>query len=472
MGGGRERGVVRNDRTNIQDIWRQNRSPQGADVAGDWERGAIVKGEGQSAEVPGGGTKRNRADNAGWEVLGVTTSPAPQESPAQKKTKPAEELGNTKKSYLNAVVQENDEVETMLSENEAVQELQRLRTENKELKEIMILDKQERLRAEQKLTEHLNRMEVLPKLGFIQKTKRPDGWRFIDLFQRFNLCSKYYQKEHNRNYMRTTADALSSFNDGDKVTPCVCERLGPCPFSHQSEERFIELRLNGKMQSWKSKPCDNYKDGGCCFPDELCYYWHWDADIKKDVKLRCFGQVHKSKNCAKGVLVEHCQEIVKSSNELKQENERLYEEGVDMVEAREKRLGKEEGRQPYDKLSNRSFKYFEAVKKLVKAGRLTMTEDLEFDATEMIEAAEKQEYIKGKAVKGVGHSWRTLSAYIPPISITGDSYTAAKKTRHSEELKEIRLERRRRSPRDHASRDYRGKCGGAASEPEAEGPSN
>eukprot|EP01050_Picozoa_sp_SAG11_P054999 SAG11_NODE_33363_length_277_cov_4.876404_1_plen_48_part_01 len=43
-GGGRERGVVRNDRTNIENIWRQNRSPQGqADVAGAWERGAEVK---------------------------------------------------------------------------------------------------------------------------------------------------------------------------------------------------------------------------------------------------------------------------------------------------------------------------------------------------------------------------------------------------------------------------------------------
>ena len=99
--------------------------------------------------------------------------------------------------------------------------------------------------------------------------------------------------------------------DSDGITPCACARMGPCPFAHSIEERDIEVRLHNRAQNWKTKPCDNYQDGGCCFPGKVCFFWHWDKDIARDVKLRCFGNVHKSRNCAKGVLAEHCQEIVK-----------------------------------------------------------------------------------------------------------------------------------------------------------------
>eukprot|EP01050_Picozoa_sp_SAG11_P023015 SAG11_NODE_4502_length_1872_cov_16.411168_2_plen_470_part_00 len=469
MGGGRERGVVRNDRTNIQDIWRQNRSPQGANVAGAWERGAEVKGEGQNAEVPGKGTKRDRADDAEWARGGGEGAAAA----APKRIKPDDELKNLGEE-LRKLREENEEVETMLSENDAVQELQRLRTENKNLKEIMILDKLAKIRAEQKLIEHLNRIEWMAKIGNWQKTRNPDGFRFVDLFQRWNLCSKWYIQTHNREFVKKSGNGeLAIVMKSDGVTPLSCERMGPCPYAHSIEERDIEVRLHSRAQNWKTKPCDNYKDGGCCFPGEICFFWHWEEDVAKDLKLRCFGNVHKSRNCAKGVLAEHCQEIVKSTNQRNQEDDRLYAEGLDKVEAREKRLGKEEGRKPYDKLSNRSFAYFNAVKKLVKAGRLTLTKDLEFDATEMIDAFKRQE--SSGVVNLMGQSWRNGSHYLPPVSANGNAYTTEEKQQQHDELSEIKKRQyktQRRSPRNHASNDYRGKYGGAASEPEAEGPSN
>eukprot|EP01050_Picozoa_sp_SAG11_P023737 SAG11_NODE_4860_length_1743_cov_9.509732_1_plen_528_part_00 len=525
---GRESGVVRNDRTNMEDIWRLNRSPQGqADVAGAWERGAKVKG-----------TKRDRADSVS-EGDGPTTRRRTHHSPAQAPpsqnsmrqggSAPAQEsalqnrLRQTEEKSVRLQTK-NQELEEELNllktkikykqrdlkklEEEAVKSAsnsdkknkeldkvfkikENLKTENQKQKEELEKAQSEIEHLSEKMTgntlkmeqamnqleDHLNKTKYMSKFGHVRKSAK-GYFEFIDTYQRHVLCPWWYQ--------RTEKSRIENIDLGDaSTTPLLCEKLGACPFAHNIEERNIELKLSGEQKLRKSKVCKSANQKyPCCFTAEDCWFWHEEEDTARGVPFNDRANKYKRIDSAKSTPKEnpiHFAKVAKKKQIRAQEKRVWIAEAMSRIEAREKKLDEDypQGRKPYDKLSNRSPLYLQAVLKLVKAGRLSVSiEDLEGEPSITNEIAARQEagpgihrvpsiYIRSnylsQNLNEVGERQK-VAAPTPAASLI--DYVVASTQSVEEE------EPPRRSPRDHASRNHKGKYGGAASEPEAEGPSN
>eukprot|EP01050_Picozoa_sp_SAG11_P023833 SAG11_NODE_4909_length_1725_cov_4.039360_3_plen_350_part_00 len=332
------------------------------------------------------------------------------------------------------------------------EELEQAQSEIEHLSQKMFFNTKEKEKAVNQLEGHLNRTKYMNKIGFVEKSTK-GFFTFTDLYRRGVLCHHWYSRTskcQNEHYFH-----LGNIS--------VCERLGPCPFARNVEERNIELKLSGTERLRKSSECGKRKYP-CCFTAEDCWFWHREEDTARGVPFNDQSNEHKRQGSSKATPKElqiHYNKVAKENQRSEQKVKDWYTEALDMIEAREKKLDEDypEERKPYDKLLNRSPLYLEAVEQLVKAGRLTVSiEDLEGEPSITRETAERQE--------AAGQPPRHQSHFIR------DNFLHHNLQANANEIQYVEEEPPRRSPRDHASNHYRGKYGGAASEPEAEGPSN
>eukprot|EP01050_Picozoa_sp_SAG11_P022209 SAG11_NODE_4141_length_2042_cov_6.759650_2_plen_357_part_00 len=348
---GRESGVVLNDSIDPSAL---NWSPAGsADASDNWRSGQTKRKTADSVSefLRNGPTSRRRTNYSPAQAPPSQNrmrqggfSPA-QSSPLQNRMRQTEEELVRTRTEIQKLKEEakqsatnNDkkdkELRKVYKQKEKFQEkykrdteklkkdLEQAQSENENLPKLMMIDTHARIRAENKLVQTLNQQKYIGKIGFFDKHN--GSWEFTQFFQRHILCSKWYTQCVD---CGRAPELISVYISKNPSAPLNCEKMGPCPYSHDITEQKIEQLLSGALGGSKTKPCNSYfkwkEEGGqpCAFPAELCYNWHAEEDLKRrpPVKLRLNSNLRKTPNCAKGVMAEHCQEITKDHNQRKRE---------------------------------------------------------------------------------------------------------------------------------------------------------